>query len=108
MSLTLDVFDHHLNAFGLGVEEILKDYSESSVILTNNGHSKGLNEIKAFFSSFLESLPEDFWNTFEVLNKEVVGDIAYLVWSAKPYVTLATDTLLVLDGKILAQTFTKF
>lgn len=108
MSSTLEVFDHHLNAFALGIDELLKDYTESSVILTNSGHSKGLVELRAFFSSFLDNLPNDFWSCFQVLQKDVVGELGYLVWCSKPYVTLATDTLLISDGKILIQTFTKF
>jgi hypothetical protein len=31
-----------------------------------------------------------------------------MVWEAKPWVTLATDTLVVKDGKIAVQTFTAF
>nr|AAN45860.1 putative protein [Acinetobacter johnsonii] len=108
MSLTLEVFDHHLGAFALGVDELLKDYDESSVIFTNSGHSRGLEEIRTFFSNFLDSLPDDFWNDFQVLEKEVMAEVAYLVWSAKPYVALATDTMLIRDGKIVTQTFTKF
>jgi hypothetical protein len=38
----------------------------------------------------------------------IEGEIAYLTWSAEPFVRLATDTLLVRDGKIVAQTFTPF
>lgn len=105
---TLEIFDHHLGAFALGVDELLKDYDDSSMILTNSGHSRGLEEIRTFFSSFLASLPDDFWNDFQVLQKEVVGEVAYLVWSAKPYVALATDTMFIHDGKIITQTFTKF
>ncbi|WP_267884222.1 hypothetical protein [Paracidovorax citrulli] len=37
-----------------------------------------------------------------------VGEVAYLVWEAKPFVPMATDTLYVRDGKIAVQTFTAF
>jgi hypothetical protein len=32
--------------------------------------------------------------------------VAYLVWEARPFITMATDTLLVRDGRIHVQTFT--
>jgi hypothetical protein len=38
----------------------------------------------------------------------VNGDIAYLTWFSEPAVPLATDTLLIKGGKIVAQTFTAF
>jgi hypothetical protein len=37
-----------------------------------------------------------------------VGNVAYIAWEAKPWVTLATDTFFVKDGKIAVQTFTSF
>lgn len=33
-------------------------------------------------------------------------DVAYLVWEAKPFVNIGTDTLVVRANKIMVQTFT--
>jgi hypothetical protein len=51
---TSDVLNHHLSAFGEGnVEEILKDYTEDSIILHPDGVVKGLQQIEAFFTEVI-------------------------------------------------------
>ena len=47
-------------------------------------------------------------SAFKIASRSVHGEIAYLVWSSRPSVPMATDTLLVRNGKILVQTFTSF
>ncbi len=37
--------------------------------------------------------------------QEAIGDVAYIVWEARPWFGFATDTFVVRDGKILFQTF---
>lgn len=45
-----EILIHHLTAFGdNNLEEILKDYTEESVIMTPAGSKKGLSEIREFF-----------------------------------------------------------
>ncbi len=80
---TQQVLDHHLGAFAQG-------------------------EIRAFFKAFVESADPGFWSAFKITSKSTAGEVAYLVWEAKPWVTLATDTLLIKNGKIAVQTFTPF
>ncbi|OAJ59223.1 hypothetical protein A6V36_28205 [Paraburkholderia ginsengiterrae] len=103
---TLQVFDHHLGAFAQGLDELLKDYGESSTIITPDKTYRGLAEIRAFFKAFIDSADPAFWPAFKVTSKSTAGDVAYLAWEAKPWVTLATDTLVVREGKIVVQTFT--
>jgi len=102
------VFDHHLGAFAKGLDELLKDYDESSVIITPDRTFRGTDEIRAFFKGFLDGAAPGFWPAFKVTSKSTAGDVAYLAWEAKPWVTLATDTLVVKAGKISVQTFTAF
>jgi ketosteroid isomerase-like protein len=102
------VFDHHLQAFAEGLDAIVSDYAESSVIVLPEATYRGLAEIRAFFGGFLDSIQPGFWDAFRVRRQWVEGDVAYLVWEAKPFVALATDTLLIRDGVISIQTFTSF
>lgn len=103
---TRAVLDHHLGAFAEGLDEIMKDYAASSAILTHDKQYRGVAEIRRFFDSFLKSVKPGFWEAFKINAQAIDGDVAYLVWEAKPFVNLATDTLVVRGGKIRVQTFT--
>jgi hypothetical protein len=105
---TSQVFDHHLGAFAKGLDELLKDYDDSSVIVTPDKTYRGADEIRGFFKAFLDSAQPAFWEAFKVTSKSTEGEVAYLAWEAKPFVPMATDTLYVKDGKIAVQTFTAF
>ncbi|WP_175780639.1 nuclear transport factor 2 family protein [Burkholderia anthina] len=105
---TTKVFDHHLGAFAQGLDELMKDYDDSSVIVTPDKSYRGASEIRGFFKAFLDSAKPAFWEAFKVTSKSTEGEVGYLVWEAKPFVSMATDTLYVKDGKILLQTFTAF
>jgi ketosteroid isomerase-like protein len=102
------VFGHHLSAFAEGIEAILADYTEASVLITPDRNYVGLADIRKFFEAFLQSASKEFWTAFKVLKREVVGEIAYLTWSAPPFVPMATDTLWISRGAIAIQTFTPF
>lgn len=103
---TKAVLDHHLGAFAKGLDELMKDYSASSVILTHDKQHRGLAPIRGFFDGFLKSVKPGFWEAFKINAQAIDADVAYLVWEAKPFVNIATDTLVVRSGKIAVQTFT--
>ncbi|MEX3981850.1 nuclear transport factor 2 family protein [Paraburkholderia sp. EG287A] len=103
---TNQVFDHHLGAFAKGLDELLKDYNENSVIVTPDKTYRGVTEIRGFFKAFLDGAQPAFWDAFKVTCKRTEGEIAYLAWEAKPFIEMATDTLYVRDGTIAVQTFT--
>ena len=105
---TQQVLDHHLGAFAHGVEEILKDYDDSSAVITPDKTFRGREEIAGFFKAFIDGADPAFWPAFKITSMSTVGNVAYIAWEAKPWVTLATDTFLVKDGKIAVQTFTSF
>ncbi|MDM0037407.1 nuclear transport factor 2 family protein [Variovorax sp. J22G21] len=105
---THQILDHHLKSFAQGLDALVSDYCDQSVVQLPDRTVRGLSEIRQFFSNFLESIKPGFWEAFQIQRQVIEGDIAYLVWNAKPFVVLATDTLYVREGKILIQTFTSF
>lgn len=108
MSATSQIFDHHLGAFAKGLDELIKDYDSNSIIVTPEKSYRGIEEISGFFKAFLDNAQPAFWDAFKVTSKSTEGEIAYLVWEAKPFVQMATDTLYVKGDKIAVQTFTAF
>jgi hypothetical protein len=102
------ILHHHLGAFAKGVDEILVDYTDRSVLVTPDKTYRGAGEIRGFFESFMDSATKEFWDAFVLGVQKVEGDVAYITWWSKPAVTLATDTLVVRDGKIAVQTFTSY
>lgn len=105
---TSAVLAHHLGAFAKGIDEIMADYDESSVLITPDRIFRGLADIHGFFERFLDQATPQFWEAFELGAHSVESDIAYITWWSEPAVTLATDTLLVRGGRIAIQTFTSF
>ena len=105
---THQVFDHHLQAFAEGLDAIVSDYTDRSVILLPDATHAGLTAIRGFFAGFLASTPPGFWEAFRIVHQSVEGDVAYLVWEARPFVERATDTLVIRHGAIEVQTFTPF
>ncbi|AON53781.1 hypothetical protein [Herbaspirillum seropedicae] len=105
---TKQVFEHHLGAFSVGLDELLKDYENESSLITPTKTYTGLKEIGAFFQVFLDSVDAEFWTAFKIVSMSTVGDVAYLAWESKPSMPLATDTLVIKNGRIAVQTFTPF
>jgi hypothetical protein len=96
---------HHLQAFSEGVDAIMQDYTPESVLFTPDGPLRGLEPIRAFFHGFLTTSPPELLRAMTLVRRDVQRDVAYILWKAEPYIPLATDTFVVRDGKILAQSF---
>ncbi|OOG27200.1 hypothetical protein B1C78_04265 [Thioalkalivibrio denitrificans] len=107
-SSTQTVLDNHLQATGIGIDAIMEDFGETSVLITEETIYRGPDEIRHFFNTLFESLPDTFIERFTVTRREIVDEVAYIVWEAKPWVERATDTFVVRDGRIRFQTFTAF
>ncbi|KQP39969.1 nuclear transport factor 2 family protein [Pseudorhodoferax sp. Leaf274] len=105
---TKQTLDHHLGAFAQGLDELMRDYDDTSVLATPDKTYTGTAEIRAFFKAFIEGADPRFWEAFKITRNAVHGEVAYLVWEARPWVTRATDTLHVQGGRIAVQTFTPF
>ena len=105
---TTNILNHHLSSFAKGdIDEIMKDYSEQSILFTPDGMFEGLEGIKNLFADFIPNyLPPG--SDFKMIRQDVKGQTAYIVWSAesKNYLfPIGTDTFFIKDGKIFAQTF---
>ena len=102
---TQAVLQRHLQSAGESVDAVMADYLEASILITPDATHRGLAEIRAFFTEFLEGSTKGFLGAFKIKRQEVSGELAYIVWEAKPWFSFATDTMLVRDGKIMLQTF---
>jgi SnoaL-like protein len=106
---TKEVLDRHWRDFLAGdVEAILKDYAAEAFVITPNGTRRGHGEIReAFRTMFAEIMPPGS-STAKLSKEEIVGEMAFIVWSGsseKYSISFATDTFLIREGKIGAQTF---
>lgn len=108
MRSTQEVINHHLQAFGEGLESILSDYDDNSCLITQQGTFKGMEEITGFFTAFIANLPEGFLDKFNVTNSVEDGEVGYITWEANPWFPMGTDTFVVRNDKFLYQTFAAY
>jgi len=99
----------HWRAFGAGdIEAIMADYAEDAVLITRDATLKGHAQIRSLFSQISENIFPPGSTSLNLTNQVVEGEIAYILWSgSSPHYNapLATDTFVMRDGKIVAQTF---
>ena len=94
------VLDNHLSAAQRGdLEAVLNDFSADSVLYLPQGPVRGMAELRDFYKTFLTKPPSGFPKAFELLRRDVDGEVAYIVWKAEPGVQLATDTFWCATGK---------
>ena len=108
MPTTNDVVDRHMKSFReKDLDGVLADYSSDAVLFTPGRPLKGLREIKPFFQAFLSEFAKP-GATFSMREQSAEGDYAYMLWSAETAdnsYEAATDTFVVRNGKIVAQSF---
>lgn len=101
-ALTKEVLTHHLTAFGNNdLEEIMKDYTEASQVLTPNGPLKGLAAIRQFFADYFVTIPTG--SSFELKQLTVTRQVGYVAWaseSAVAQIPMGTDTFFLEGDKI--------
>ena len=106
---TQAILDHHLAAFAAGdADEILKDYTDESVLITPDGVTRGRGSLRTAFDGFFAGLFAPGTYDFVMDASHVEGEVAHIVWHAdcaSAEVVLGTDTFVVRDGKITVQTF---
>ncbi len=100
------VVQNHLRAATVGVDAVMQDYSDRSVLITHDVTYRGLAGIRGFFDALFHELPAGFFAAVKMIRQEIVGEVAYILWERRPTISRATDTIVVRDGKILFQTFT--
>lgn len=108
MPTTSDVLEQHLKSFGeKDVDGLLADYSSDAVFFTPGRSLKGPDAIKPFFQALVSEFAKP-GASFSMREQSVEGDYAYILWSAETAENsyeVATDTFIVRNGKIVAQSF---
>ena len=102
-----EVFVAHLKAFAEGdLDTIMGGYAEDAVLLTPQGVMKGPAQIRAAFAEIFANYVQP--GTSKLEKQLFEGEYGYIVWSADTptyNVPLGTDTFVIRDGKIVAQSF---
>jgi hypothetical protein len=102
------LIDNHLSSFlENNLEALMGDYTEESVMITQAGTYKGIQQIKAFFTGLLKEFPQNQYS-FQLEKQVVCGNMLYIVWNAKTptlEIPLGSDTFIISNGKISQQTF---
>jgi ketosteroid isomerase-like protein len=109
MASTKDVLDNHLRCFSKGdLEGILSDYAPGAVMFTPDGPLRGADAMRPLFQALIAEFGKP-GAVFTMRQQIVDGDYAYILWTAATadnVYEVATDTFVVRDGKIAAQSFT--
>jgi hypothetical protein len=109
MASTKDVLDNHLKCFGAGdLQGILADFAPGAVLLTPDGPLVGADAMKPMYQALIAEFAQP-GSSFHLKVQSVVDHYGYILWTAETadnVYELATDTFVVRDGKIVAQSFT--
>ncbi|AKD02336.1 hypothetical protein PKOR_03315 [Pontibacter korlensis] len=101
-ALTKEVLVHHLTAFGNNdLDEIMKDYTEESEVLTPSGSLKGLTAIRQFFADYFVTIPTG--SAFEMKQMTVTHNVGYVAWASDSEIAtipMGTDTFFLEGDKI--------
>jgi ketosteroid isomerase-like protein len=105
---TGDVLDRHLNAFAAyDLGGVIADYAPDAVLFSPAGPLKGPAAIKPLFEGLMSEFAKP-GSCFQMQQKWIDGDHAHIVWNAETAdnsYEFATDTFVVRNGKIVAQSF---
>jgi uncharacterized protein (TIGR02246 family) len=106
---TRAILDHQNAAFEAGdADEIIKEVAEDAVLIGADGVVEGRDAIHAAYRELFAGPFKPGTYQFTMDAEHVHGEIAYISWRAScatESVTLGTDTFVVRDGKIVAQTY---
>jgi ketosteroid isomerase-like protein len=109
MVSTKDVLDNHLKSFSKGdLEGILSDYAPEAVMFTPDGPLRGPGEMRPLFQALIAEFGKP-GAVFTLKRQSADGEYGYILWTAETadnVYEIATDTFVVRDGKITAQSFT--
>jgi ketosteroid isomerase-like protein len=105
---TSDVLDRHLKSFAeYDLDGVLADYSSDAVLFVPTGPLKGPDAIKPLFQALVSEFAKP-GSSFTMQQRCIEGDHAYILWTAETAdnsYEFATDTFVVRNGKIVAQSF---
>ena len=105
---TRAITNHHIKCFfDFDFEGILFDYAQGAMVSTPFGPLKDVEAIRRMFQAmFVEFQKPGMTFTMKLLSVE--GQYTYTLWTAETadnVYEVGTDTLVVRDGKIVAQSF---
>jgi predicted SnoaL-like aldol condensation-catalyzing enzyme len=100
-----EVFDHHAQALGAeDLEQIVADYSDDAIFITQAGVQRGKDGIRQAFAKLLGEVPQATWDLKTTIYED---DILFLEWDAEGggnRIQDAVDTFVFRDGLIRVQT----
>ena len=107
-SSTEAVLEHHLETFTeQDLEGVMADYGDDSVVVTNMGTFRGLEEIEGLFENLFAEFSQE--GASITMDEQLVeGEFGYIVWHAETPENdyeFATDTFHIPDDEIVFQTF---
>lgn len=99
---------HRLKCFADGdIDGIMSDFADDAVLIGMDGLVDNLAEIRKLFTTIItEYIPKG--STITMKHAIAVGDVAYILWSAQSPafdIPVGSDTFVMRDGKVIAQTF---
>jgi len=100
---TEEILNHHVSAFvETDVDEIMKDYTERSELLTPQGPVSGLKAILSWFEEIFNAFPKG--SRFDLKQTITRDNVEYIVWSGEsPFVSVpfGVDTFILENDKII-------
>jgi hypothetical protein len=100
---TKAILDRHLSAFmDNDLPTLMADYTEESLLITQEATYSGLKEIKDFFVGLMSYFPSE-QSTFILDKMEIRDELAFIVWHGRTpslAVPLGSDTFAMKEGKI--------
>jgi len=101
---TEQVMQHHEAALLSGnLDELARDYTADSVLITPIETYKGSESIKAAFAALMKMLTPEALANFKVTKQDIQGEYVYTLWTAAPIFPFAGDTFHIHNGKIMMQ-----
>lgn len=102
---TQKIWDHHIQAWGAkDLDSILSDYDEAAFVIVNNKVFQGHDQIRAVFTQLFELFSH---GVNQIQPAVVKAQTIYILWRFTPNgfgSFMGTDSFVVSDGKIQAQT----
>jgi ketosteroid isomerase-like protein len=109
MASTKEVVENHLKCFGEGdIDGVLSDYAPGAIMFTSAGPLKGADAMRPMYRALIAESGKP-GARFTMKQQSFEGDYGYILWTAETADNLyeiATDTFVVRDSKIVAQSFT--
>jgi ketosteroid isomerase-like protein len=98
---TRAVVARHLTELGTGnIDGVMADYADDAILVSNlGGVTRGADALRLMFSH----TSGDLFEGMEMTAEHFDGEIGYVAWKTAK-IPMGSDTFVVRDGKIVAQT----